>query len=86
MATKEGSRIFVGGLSPEVTERDLQRTFGRFGDILDCQSRFWLTRLGRSASVLSCLLARAGIPDLILSGELKMLLSLGQCHLCPSGG
>ncbi|WZY80006.1 hypothetical protein YC2023_026390 [Brassica napus] len=43
MATKEGSRIFVGGLSPEVTERDLQRTFGRFGEILDCQSRFWLT-------------------------------------------
>lgn len=37
MATKEGSRIFVGGLSPEVTERDLQRTFGRFGEILDCQ-------------------------------------------------
>ncbi|KAG2334595.1 hypothetical protein Bca52824_005775 [Brassica carinata] len=37
MATKEGSRIFVGGLSPEVTERDLERTFGRFGDILDCQ-------------------------------------------------
>lgn len=40
MATKEGSRIFVGGLSPEVTERDLQRTFGRFGEILDCQVLF----------------------------------------------
>ncbi|CAH8270004.1 unnamed protein product [Arabidopsis lyrata] len=37
MAAKEGSRIFVGGLSPEVTERDLERAFSRFGDILDCQ-------------------------------------------------
>ncbi|OAO94375.1 RZ-1c [Arabidopsis thaliana] len=37
MAAKEGSRIFVGGLSPEVTDRDLERAFSRFGDILDCQ-------------------------------------------------
>lgn len=39
MAAKEGSRIFVGGLSPEVTERDLERAFSRFGGILDCQVR-----------------------------------------------
>lgn len=39
MAAKEGSRIFVGGLSPDVTERDLERAFSRFGDILDCQVR-----------------------------------------------
>lgn len=41
MAAKEGSRIFVGGLSPEVTDRDLERAFSRFGDILDCQVPIW---------------------------------------------
>ncbi|XP_010552951.1 PREDICTED: glycine-rich RNA-binding protein RZ1C-like [Tarenaya hassleriana] len=37
MAATEGGRIFVGGLSPDVTERDLERAFSRFGEILDCQ-------------------------------------------------
>ncbi|RYY70217.1 hypothetical protein EON63_22855 [archaeon] len=31
----ESCKIFVGGLSPEVTEHDFQEYFARFGDIKD---------------------------------------------------
>ncbi|OWM87613.1 glycine-rich RNA-binding protein RZ1C isoform X2 [Punica granatum] len=37
MAGKEDYRIFVGGLAWDVTERQLERTFSRFGKVLDCQ-------------------------------------------------
>ncbi|KAL3838277.1 hypothetical protein ACJIZ3_022868 [Penstemon smallii] len=38
MADKEqDNRIFVGGLSREVTERQLEHAFSRFGKIIDCQ-------------------------------------------------
>lgn len=41
MAGKEDYRIFVGGLAWDVTERQLERTFGRFGKIIECQVRFF---------------------------------------------
>lgn len=31
------NRIFVGGLSWDVTERQLQDTFHRYGKIIECQ-------------------------------------------------
>ncbi|KAJ9684706.1 hypothetical protein PVL29_016934 [Vitis rotundifolia] len=37
MAGKEENRIFVGGLSWDVTERQLENTFSRFGKIIESQ-------------------------------------------------
>ncbi|XP_061338853.1 glycine-rich RNA-binding protein RZ1C-like isoform X1 [Gastrolobium bilobum] len=37
MAGKEENRIFVGGLSWDVTERQLEHAFDRYGKILECQ-------------------------------------------------
>jgi len=37
MAAKEDNRIFVGGLSWDVTERQLEHAFDRYGKILECQ-------------------------------------------------
>ncbi|KAL9264730.1 Glycine-rich RNA-binding protein RZ1C-like protein [Drosera capensis] len=31
------NRVFVGGLSGDVTERDLEDAFRRFGEVVDCQ-------------------------------------------------
>lgn len=39
MAGKDDYRIFVGGLAWDVTERQLERTFGRFGKVIECQVR-----------------------------------------------
>ncbi|XP_021690288.2 glycine-rich RNA-binding protein RZ1C isoform X1 [Hevea brasiliensis] len=37
MAGKEDNRIFVGGLSWDVTERQLENAFSRYGKIIECQ-------------------------------------------------
>lgn len=37
MAGKEDYRIFVGGLSWDVTERQLESAFQRFGKVLEAQ-------------------------------------------------
>jgi RNA recognition motif-containing protein len=37
MAGKEDNRIFVGGLGWDVTERQLEHAFDRYGKILECQ-------------------------------------------------
>ncbi|GMN52896.1 hypothetical protein TIFTF001_022048 [Ficus carica] len=37
MAGKEDYRIFVGGLSWNVTERQLENAFSRFGKVLESQ-------------------------------------------------
>lgn len=38
----EDYRIFVGGLSWEVTERQLEDAFARYGKILDAQVPFFI--------------------------------------------
>jgi RNA recognition motif-containing protein len=42
MAGKEENRIFVGGLSWNVTERQLHHAFEPFGKIVECQVPFLL--------------------------------------------
>ncbi|KAF7820181.1 glycine-rich RNA-binding protein RZ1B isoform X1 [Senna tora] len=37
MAGKEDNRIFVGGLAWDVTERQLEHAFGRYGKVTECQ-------------------------------------------------
>lgn len=37
MSGKEENRIFVGGLGWDVTERQLEHAFDRYGKILECQ-------------------------------------------------
>uniref|UniRef100_A0A6N2LSK0 CCHC-type domain-containing protein n=1 Tax=Salix viminalis TaxID=40686 RepID=A0A6N2LSK0_SALVM len=37
MSGKEENRIFVGGLSWDITERQLENAFDRFGKIVECQ-------------------------------------------------
>jgi heterogeneous nuclear ribonucleoprotein G len=40
MAGKEENRIFVGGLSWDITERQLENAFDRFGKIVESQVRY----------------------------------------------
>lgn len=46
MSHKEESRIFVGGLSWETGERQLEQVFGRFGKVIEAQ--VWLVTSSRS--------------------------------------
>ncbi|CAK7325386.1 unnamed protein product [Dovyalis caffra] len=46
MAGKEENRIFVGGLSWDITERQLETAFNRFGKIVE--SQIWLSSYGGS--------------------------------------
>lgn len=41
MSGKDEYRIFVGGLSRDVTERVLENTFSRFGKIIETQVSFF---------------------------------------------
>lgn len=40
MSGKDEYRIFVGGLSRDITERVLESTFSRFGKIIESQVGF----------------------------------------------
>jgi len=53
MAGKEENRIFVGGLSWNVTERQLHHAFDRFGKIVECKVRFSLDFCSRFVLVFS---------------------------------
>lgn len=54
MAGKEDYRIFVGGLSWNVTERQLENAFSRFGKVLESQVLFFFF-FGLLVFPLSCL-------------------------------
>lgn len=45
MSGKEDNRIFVGGLGWDVTERQLEHAFDRYGKILECQVPFFINSL-----------------------------------------
>ncbi|KAB5544097.1 hypothetical protein DKX38_012209 [Salix brachista] len=42
MSGKEENRIFVGGLSWDITERQLENAFDRFGKIVECQGKEYI--------------------------------------------
>lgn len=46
-------RIFVGGLSWDITERQLEDAFSRFGKILDCQVSYEFHSFKKFASVFN---------------------------------
>ena len=41
MSGREENRIFVGGLGSDVTERQLEKAFECYGEILECQVPFY---------------------------------------------